>query len=336
MSWLKKIVPTILLISFVYGWYFLFYTKVHPRTLVVPQAESGIELFTQPESGSLPLTSMIDSAQKEVLVEVYILSDKNIITSLENAESRGVAVDVMMEQHPFGGGNLNPKTRQELTDHGVAVSWSNSNFALTHEKSIVIDDSILFVLSQNLSESSFTKNREYDVKDTNKADVDEVRNIFMADWKRENFTPPNDTHLIVSPNNSRAGITTLINNAQSEIDIEIEDIADNVITQTLSQKAKNIPVKVIIPTLKQINSNKKDVDRLVASGVAVKTLASPYIHAKLILADNSTAYTGSVNFSSQSMDENRELGIILSEPTVISTLAETFQKDWTNATPYDY
>ena len=37
---------------------------------------------------------------------------------------------------------------------------------------------------------------------------------------------------------------------------------------------------------------------------------------------------GSENISAQSLDQNRELGIIVSDANVLSRLQTTFQKDW--------
>jgi phosphatidylserine/phosphatidylglycerophosphate/cardiolipin synthase-like enzyme len=57
------------------------------------------------------------------------------------------------------------------------------------------------------------------------------------------------------------------------------------------------------------------------------------MHAKMIISDDKKAYIGSINFSTQSMDKNRELGIILTQQDIIQTISTTFQKDWNTATP---
>jgi cardiolipin synthase A/B len=63
--------------------------------------------------------------------------------------------------------------------------------------------------------------------------------------------------------------------------------------------------------------------------VQVKEDPQLYMHAKIIVVDGKTAFVGSENISSQSLDQNRELGIIVSDAGVLSTLQSTFQKDWT-------
>ena len=327
----KKYLPTLLLMIAVYAWYFFFYQPVHPKKLNVLGAQSNVALYVQPDSGHTPIIDALQSAKKEILVEVYLLSDKQIISALEDAKARGVDVKVMMEEHPFGGGNLNQKTETTLNANNIQTEWSDPAFTLTHEKAIVIDNNEALILSQNLTGSSFTKNREYDVFDTNPSDVQEVRTIFIDDWERKSFSPTPDDNIIESPNDSRAGITTLLTNAQKSIDLETEDINDSAVINLLSEKAKTMPVRLLVPTLKQLSSNQKALQELSTAGVQVKTISSPYMHAKMIVTDDAKAYVGSINFSTQSMDENRELGIILTQQDSIQKLETTFAGDWDKA-----
>lgn len=331
-SLFKKNLLVLFLIGLVYVWFFATHlTTPNQASLQVLGANTNITLFEQPGAGREPIINAIEKAQKEILVEVYLLSDKEIIKALSEARTRGVKVNVMLEEHPFGGGNLNNKSKSELEKNNISFKWANSTYPLTHEKAIVIDGAEAFILNQNLTASAFSKNREYNVVDTNPEDVTEIRNIFINDWERKSFSPTNKTHLIVSPKTSRAALTTLITSATRTVEVEVEIIEDPQIESLLSEKAKNTTVKVIIPTLSQIPSNGDNVKRLESAGVTVKTLSSPYVHAKLILIDDQKAYVGSVNLSTQSMNENRELGIMLTQNDSVQTLDSTFESDWNKA-----
>lgn len=334
MAYLKKILPVLFLLFCVYIWYFSAHIVQTIQPTKVLEANTNISLYVEPRDGEDPIIQEINGARSEVLVEVYLLSAKDVITALGDAKSRGVDVRVMMEEHPFGGGNLNPKTRTELEGKGVSVSWTNPAFALTHEKTITIDDREVFILSQNLTASAFSKNREYDVLDLSPPDVSEVRTIFMDDWDRKSFSPPESSSLLISPINSRKIISALISASQASLDLETEDINDRDVINLLSEKAKTQRVRLITPTIKQLASNSKALNQLEASGVEVRTLSSPYIHAKLILSDQKTAYVGSVNLSTQSLDENREVGIILGQNADLQTLSSTFDADWNKSTNY--
>lgn len=329
----RKYLFTFVLILFVYTWFFIFKVVDRPTAINILGANSDISVFTQPESGNKPILDAISSAQKEILIEVYLLSDKEIINALKLAKQRGISVKVMLEKHPFGGGGVNNKAEQELVSFGIDFKWANSKFALTHEKAIIIDENEAYILNQNLTTAAFSKNREYNVINTNKDDVLLIRNIFIADWQRENYTFSN-SNLIHSPDNSRAAIKTLIENAKQSIDIEMEVIQDNEMITLLSQKAKNTTIRILAPPVSRLSANKPGLKKLMGSGVLVKTLSSPYIHAKLILVDSQKAYVGSINLSTQSMDKNRELGIILIESESIKVLLETFTKDWDKGVVY--
>jgi len=63
-----------------------------------------------------------------------------------------------------------------------------------------------------------------------------------------------------------------------------------------------------------------------------------YIHAKVIVADGGSesarAFVGSENFSTASLGENRELGIVIQDQKIIAQLMKTFAADWRDATPF--
>src|SRR5437667_102785 len=108
----KKYLSTIILTLIVYTSYLLFsWQSPQPTKLHVLGAQTNLLLYEQPESKQQPLVDAIESAQHEILVEVYLLSDKKIIKALEDAKEHGIKVMVMLEQHPFGGSALNPKTK---------------------------------------------------------------------------------------------------------------------------------------------------------------------------------------------------------------------------------
>src|SRR6266852_5718030 len=150
MGLVKKYFWIILPFVFVYVWYFSFYKNQHPAVVPVTPVASNLSLFVEPDDGRQPILDAIKNAKSEILVEVYLLSDKEVIQSLEDAKAKGLAVNVLLEEHPFGGGKINDKTKSELISRGISVSWTNPNFSLTHEKAIVIDASEGFILSQNL------------------------------------------------------------------------------------------------------------------------------------------------------------------------------------------
>lgn len=286
---------------------------------------ANVSLFIEPDDGRQPLLDVINSAQKEILLEAYLLSDPDVELYLIEAEKRGVQVQVILEQHPFGGSNLNQKAKPLLEEAGVEVRFGNPIFPFTHEKTIIVDGRIVCILNMNLTKTAFYKNREYNSCDENAEDVSEAKNIFLADWDKKEYSSK-AINLIVSPDNSRGKLTAFIKGATKSLDIEMEVLEDGRMIDLLSQKAKEIPVRIILPPLAKVNVNKNALLKLKA-----KTLSSPYVHAKLIVVDGQRAYLGSVNLSSQSLDKNRELGILISQSDIIEKISQVFSQDWSRA-----
>src|SRR5580704_5115828 len=82
-----------------------------------------------------------------------------------------------------------------------------------------------------------------------------------------------------------------------------------------------------------------DFSRLTAGGVHISYYSSStgfYIHGKVIEADYGTSHAkvfiGSENFSSTSLNRNRELGIITSAPAILSAIAIAFAGDFQRGT----
>lgn len=292
----------------------------------------GIQVFVEPDAGESPVVDAIESAKKSVWMEMYILSDSKVINALEDAASHGVDVRVMLEPHPFGA---SPPTRtmDELRAAGVKVEDSDPSYTLTHEKSMVIDSTTAFITTSNFSRaglggyssSSSYNDRDYGIIDTNSQDVQTVAAIFQADWNRSSVQI-NDPNLVVSPINSRNDLTSLLNSAKSSISIESEEMNDSNIEQVLTNAAhRGVKVEVILPSG---SSNNTGISAIKPGGVQVREDTQLYMHAKLIIIDGQKVFVGSENFSAQSLDQNRELGIIIADQSALQTLQQTFQHDW--------
>ncbi len=284
----------------------------------------GVQVFVEPDAREQPILDAIAGAKKSVWLEIYLLSDRNVIRGLEEAANRGIDVRVMLEPHPFGGGGSPARTMDELKAAGAKVEDSNPSFALTHEKGMIVDGTTAF------SGSSGSRNREYAIVDTNPTDVQAVSAIFQADWQRTT-AQFNDANLVVSPINSRNDFTKLIGSAQHTLLIEAEEMNDSGIEQALSDAARHgVHVQVILPAPRGSSggSNSQGIDTIKEGGVDVREDARLYMHAKIIIVDGQKAFVGSENISTQSLDQNRELGIIVSDQGVLHTLQQTFQQDW--------
>lgn len=315
-----------------YAALFLPHPKRDYRPTEVLGATTNLTLYVQPDDADKLITDTISKAQKEILIESYLLSSPEIISALKDAKTRGVTVKVILEQTPFAAFSLNKKTKPELETASITVQWGHPRFVFTHEKSFSVDQKVVCILTANLTTAAFLKNREYNICSTNQRDISEFVAIFTADWERSSYlaTSPN---LVVSPDNSRDKLTAFIKSARASLDLEMEVLEDQTILDLLKQKSQTIPVRVLLPKLEKIAVNKSALAALKNSSVAVMILPAPYLHAKLIIVDKVRAYVGSINLTANSLDRNRELGLLISQPNILERLNQTFHLDWQNSQP---
>ncbi len=260
---------------------------------------------------------------------MYLLSDRSIVAALESAAKRGVHVRVMFEEHPYGNGPGNGSYFQRLRSAGASVAWSPAQFKLSHDKYAVADRQVALIGTANWTTSAFGSNREYLVEDQDTTDVAQLAAIFEADWSRQNVSI-DDQRLVISPTNSRSDFIALIRSSEQSLDLEAEEMQDPEIEDALIQAAKHgVEVRAIVPApTAGSDANGPGRQKLLANGVKVRQLSNPYVHAKDIIVDNREAFIGSENISTQSLNSNREVGIILADQSAVSRLKETFTRDW--------
>lgn len=300
-----------------------------------------LQLFVEPDDGVRPITDAIRAAQRSIMVEVYILSDTTVINALEDAANRGLDVRVMLEPHPYESSPVTVQsTLEKLKAAGIKVNETNPIFQLTHAKFLLLDGTTLFLLTANLSHAALggTKqatNREYLLEDSETADVNEAQTIFTADWNRATPTL-SDPNLLVSPINARVKLLALIASAQTSIQIENEEMQDTQLENALAQAARRgVSIQVVLPAPGGgQDSNAAGVALLRNAGISVRYDKQYYIHAKLMLIDGTRAYVGSENISTASLDDNRELGLIVADPQTLKTLATTFNSDYAVSQEY--
>lgn len=298
-----------------------------------PPASPGagvIGVFVEPDDGRRPILDELTAARRSIDLEVYLLSDNDVIKSLIDADRRGVRVRVIMEEHPFGGPGNQPRVFSRLQDGGVEVRWAPAPYRFAHIKTFVVDGAVAIIMNLNLTTSAFTGNREFAAITTRPGEVAEAAAIFEADWA--GAVDPPDGPLVVSPASSRRELLDLIASARIDLDLYAEVVQDDEALAALAAAAKRgVAVRLIVPDDKAADV-RADYLRLVADRVAVRTIPTLYVHAKLVVVDGRLAFIGSQNFTATSLDQNRELGLFVDEPALVSRLRRIFESDFAAGT----
>lgn len=311
----------------------------------------ALSLIVLPDMGHGSLVNAIRGAQKSIKVQTYIFTNYDasaeLVKALTERAKAGVDVQVIIEANPYippkplapgelpaFGNTVNKETIQALIAGGVRVKRSSPKFRYTHQKTLLIDDQTAYIMTLNFTNSGLTTNREYAVVDRDASDVAEIKRIFSADWDEVTYLPK-DPDLVVSPNNSRQRILNLIDSAKKTLVVQCEFVSDPEIAQHLGARAKaGVDVKVMMAHFDKDpntgrDSNADSLALLTGQGVnQVLFGKSIKMHAKMILADGARAYIGSENLTSNSLDNNREMGVLVQDKAIVETLAKVSSKDW--------
>jgi cardiolipin synthase len=216
----------------------------------------------------------------------------------------------------------------------VSVRDSSTEFAVTHQKSMVIDNELGFIESLNWETRDLTETRDYAVETTNAAEVEEMVRCFDADWDEQPFVPAPGSNLIWCPNNGRQRIADFIDGARQTLWLQNERYQDMVIIERLVRAAKRgVRVRIMSRALHKLKSKKlfEGVSglRIVHDvGAKVRALKKLKLHGKIMIADDRRAVVGSINLSPGSFDDRRELAVETSCERVVRRLIETAEHDW--------
>jgi cardiolipin synthase A/B len=298
-------------------------------------------LIVQPDDTSQPLLAAIDGAKKSVRVKMFIYSDPGLIDAAIAARKRGVDVRVMLNAARRSGEAENEDSRKQLAAGGVTVQDSNPAFELTHEKSMVVDDTTAFVMSLNWETRNVTETRDYAIVTTHKHEVEEIVGCFEADWHRQPFDAGASAHLIWCNTNGRERFAHFVDRAKHTLWLQNERYQDAVIIERVVRAAtRGVKVHILARpphTLKK--------DKLIEGvgglrimqdvGVKVHKLKGLRLHGKMMLADSARAIVGSVNLAPGSFDGRRELAIESDDPHVTHRLEKIAQHDWDHSEKLD-
>ncbi len=274
------------------------------------------------------IVEKIKNAKKRVFVEVYMLTEKRIKEALVKAHKRWIDIKIVIEHSPYLAVNLNQKHFKQLQEKWVNIVWSNAkNYALNHSKIMLIDDELI-LSSGNFTYSTFAHNRDLFLITRDKNIVNIFTKIFNKDFEGERFQIYDDS-IILSPDYSRIKFEKMIMWAEKNIKIYAQYLKDKKLFNIIQKKVKQwIKVEIILSK----NWYKEYVKEKVGSA-GLQTLQVSVInnkakmHSKAIAIDDKYLFIGSVNFSSPSMDSNREMWLLLTNKKILEKFLEVFKKD---------
>ncbi len=298
-------------------------------------------LVVLPDDSARPMLDAINHASRSLRIKMFVFSDPAILQAVIAAHKRGVDVRVMLNPARRSGESENAESRKLLMSAGVNVLDSNPQFDLTHEKSMVVDEEIAFVMSFNWEPRNLTETRDYAVVTSAHHEVAEIMECFDADWTRKPFIPGDHSHLIWCVGNGRQRIGQFIDEAKHTLWLQNERYQDPVIIERLVRASeRGVKVHVMARPAHKLKKEKLlegvgGLRILDDVGVKVHKLKGLKLHAKLLLADGVRSIVGSINLAPGSFDSRRECAIEVRDENVVSRLHDVTRGDWKNSHPLD-
>jgi len=298
-------------------------------------------LLVLPDDTAKPILEAIAGAKHALNIRMFLFTDPTLLNAVIAAHQRGVKVRVMLNPARRDGESENEAARKALGAAGVAVRDSNPQFALTHQKSMVIDDATGFIESLNWEPRDLTETRDYAVVISDELEVGEMVRCFDDDWAHTSFKPDPRSRLIWCPNNGRERIAAFIDSARETLWVQNERYQDTVMIERLVRAVeRGVRVHIMARPPHTLKKGKliegvgglrimRDV------GAKVHRLKGLKLHGKMLLADEQRAIVGSINLTPGSFDARRELAIETDHHHVVKGLVKTSQHDWKHSHPLD-
>jgi cardiolipin synthase len=287
-------------------------------------------LIAEPGEGFWPVYRLIKHARRSIDLTMYELADTTAEHDLGAAAKRGVRVRVVLDQREH---STNEDAYQYLRAHQVKTVWSSSRFEYTHQKTLVVDGTTAVIMTANLTSKYYSSTRDFLYVDTSHADAAAIAKVFSADYAHQQVKPGHGRDLVWSPG-SQAQLLAVINGARKTLRVYSEEMGDTVVQDALVKAAKR---GVAVQVCGENSDGEYDsaFAKLTKAGVKVSYYSSShgfYIHGKIIEADYGTSrarmFLGSENFSSTSLDRNRELGLITTSRAALTLTRKTFSTDF--------
>ena len=303
-------------------------------------------VFPEQDGTVTPLYTLVNNAQRTIDMTMYELVDTTFSGDLVAACNRGVKVRVILDQNDEKTSNT-PAYNQLNAVTNCQAMWANPQFSVTHQKTFTVDGGTVAILSLNLTSRyyGYTSNatRDYAIVENDGNDIAAVEATFNTDYGSttdKTYQPPAGDDLIWSPTTADADLLAIINNSKYTLEVENEEMSAPDIISAFEAACRRGVVMHLAMT--DTGSYHATWTAMEAAGCLVhvdkNSTSQLYVHGKAIVADYGTpsvaAYMGSINFSTNSLTLNRELGLYITDPNILQTLKNTIESDFQSFPAY--
>jgi len=274
-----------------------------------------MKLIVQPDAGVAPIVNAINQATRTIDMLIFRLDRVEIARALEAAVARGVHVRALTAHANRGGTKNLRKLEMQLLAAGVTVSRTADDLVRYHGKMMILDSRIVHIYGFNFTGLDMQKSRSFGIVTKNRKLVKEAAKLFEADFERQPSKAGYE-RLIVSPVNARERLAAFIKGARRQLLIYDPQVSDDAMLRLLTQKiADGVEVRIIgkVESKWRVKSEKYPGRR---------------VHIRAIIRDGRRAFLGSQSLRRLELEKRREIGLIITDGSVIREMTSIFETDW--------
>jgi polyphosphate kinase len=276
-----------------------------------------MNLLVLPDDGLGAVVRALRQAKQSIRVTIFRCDLPEIEKALAAAVARGVSVHALIAHTNRAGEKKLRELELRLLGVGITVSRTADDLVRYHDKLLIVDERLLYVLAFNFTRNDVGKRRSMAVATRKRALVADALKLFEADATRQPFESTTVKDLLISPLNARERLARLLKGARQSLWIYDPQAIDTQLLRLLKQRAEaGVDVRLL-----------GKVGRA-GSGLAVDTLGSMPQHLRAILRDQRELFLGSQGLRSIELDRRREVGLVIRDRSSIRRFKDVFEADW--------
>jgi phosphatidylserine/phosphatidylglycerophosphate/cardiolipin synthase-like enzyme len=100
----------------------------------------------------------------------------------------------------------------------------------------------------------------------------------------------------------------------------------------IDAEQRGVEVRLIVNET-QDEDDVETYTELANAGVEIRYSNGLYIHSKTMIFDSAVTFIGSQNPTTNSFENNREVGLVVDDPIVLGRVRAVFARDWAISSP---
>ncbi len=291
------------------------------------------------------LVADIDAATRSVRIAVFEFNRANVADAMIRAKQRGLTVEMVFDAEVLE----DPEDAEELgriERADIPVTYENTS-AFMHNKIFLIDDTVVWLGSMNLTHNDVYRNNNNMIRTTVPPLVENYRQRFADLFANRmgSRAPANTPHPTITLENgvrietyfspsdgARQHLLDYLNNAKQSVTMAAFSFTDDETGDALvALHNQGVSVQAVVEK-RNAEGLGSEFTKLETAGVPILRDDNCYTaHNKFIVIDEQIVITGSYNFTNRAENINDENLVIITDPTLARLYTAEFDRLYDSA-----